>query len=385
MRSLDAKYSLIDLGKMLTYPRPAGSKMEQVFIRKFIDPIKGMKHDTYGNRFIKIGDSSTAFTSHTDTVHEPKRLVKHVLIDDPAKEVEKFPDDKHYYYDKDMVPYRPFEVMKEEQRQYNKVHLQGKWTKKKDSDVLGADDTTGVWLMLNMIHDKKPGLYIFHRDEEIGRFGSEHIAERNPKLLKGIKRVISFDRKGYSDIITHQMGERTASDKFARSLSKELGGSFRPDDTGSYTDSYSYRGIVPECTNISIGYKDAHTQYERQNLRFAGHLLRRIREVDFDKLPAVRKPEKETYVVQPRTYHWDDYFQSDNYKKYKNRKERRREERKVKEVQDGDTTFHVLEYKEPQTEEDYYDWFNKKYPKKIEDDNETEYEKWLRLKKKGKI
>ena len=262
------KYNLIDLGHMLSYSRPAWSKMENIFIHKYIDSIPKMRHDKFGNRIIRIGDSDTVFTSHTDTVHKD-------------------------------FSYKP--IKKKQQKL--PVNIKGKWATSSGYDILGADDTTGVWLMLNMIHDQKPGQYIFHRAEEIGRQGSKYIAEQRPQTIKNTKHVISFDRKGYGDIITHQMGQRTASDTFARSLAKKLGGDYKPNPTGSYTDSASYASLVPECTNISIGYQNAHTENERQNLRFARHLYNQVKDINFDELPTERTPG--TY--EPRHYHYPQY------------------------------------------------------------------------------
>lgn len=264
------KYNIIDLSRMLTYPRPAGSEMEEKYIAKFIDIVPGMRKDPFGNRIIRIGKKpTTLFSSHTDTVH-----------------------DNPYQYG--WVRDETTGVFKQKQfhptQRHQNVIMKGKWLKGTGKDILGADDTTGNWLMLNLISEKKPGLYIFHRQEEEGRTGSEWIAKHRPKMLKGIKRAIAFDRKGYEDIITHQAGSRTASDKFAKELGRRLGSGFKPDPTGSFTDTLSYAHIIPECTNISIGYKDAHFADERQNLRFARHLYTRIRDVDFETLPTARKP-----------------------------------------------------------------------------------------------
>ena len=144
--------------------------------------------------------------------------------------------------------------------------------------------------MLNLIHEKKPGVYVFHREEEIGGYGGKFFVKHRKPMLKGIKRVVSFDRMGYGDVITHQSRGRTASDKFAKSLSEQLGGGFAPSTGGSFTDSASYADIVPECTNVSVGFKHAHTQDERQNLKFARHLFGRVRDIDFEKLPTKRDP-----------------------------------------------------------------------------------------------
>jgi len=304
MRPLKSKYSIIDLSRMLTYPRPAGSKMEEKYIHKFIDTVPGMKKDKFGNRFLTIGKKpTTVFASHTDTVHrDPKYLTK---------------NDYEWVLDKKTGIFKLEKTKRnKEKKEHRKVIMQGKWVKSTGKDILGADDTTGNWLMLNLIEEKKPGRYIFHREEEIGRKGSEWIAENKPEMLKGIKRVISFDRKGYKDIITHQMGDRTASDEFAKELARKIGGGYRPDPSGSFTDSASYSHLVPECTNVSIGYRGAHSRAEKQNLRFARHLYTKLREIDFEKLPAVRKPEAKKVNTG-----WTSWYSYGNYWDYKDKDE----------------------------------------------------------------
>jgi len=314
VKPFPGKYNIIDLSRMLTYPRPAGSKMEKRYIRRFIDVVPGIKRDTFGNRYIVVGKKpTTLFASHTDTVHSK-------------------PTEYKWKIDKTEGKFKQIEISKKQKLQ--DVIVKGRWASGRQKDILGADDTTGNWLMLNLISEKKPGLYIFHRAEEIGREGSEWIAEHRPKMLKGIKRVISFDRKGYQDIITHQMGERTASDKFAKELAKRLGSGFKPDPTGSFTDSMSYAHLVPECTNISIGYKGAHSRAERQNLRFARHLYTKLRDVDFETLPVERKPEKPrkqlSWLCYPdETYNYYDYWQDKHYKQEEplNKKQKEYKER----------------------------------------------------------
>ena len=314
------KYGLVDLSRMMTYPRPAGSEPEKQFIEKFIDPVPGMQKDMFGNRFIEIGKKpTTVFASHTDTVHdawsqpptERQRRERFIRVDPETYRIRPKAQAKKIKRQlaKGLIKL-PYE---KPQSARQKVFIKGKWAYKHDRDVLGADDTTGVWLMLNLIHEKKPGLYLFHREEEIGGFGSRFIAKSGVPSLKGKKRVISFDRKGYSDIITHQMGDRTASDKFAKEFALKLGGDFRPSSGGSFTDSASYAKKVPECTNVSIGYKQAHTPAERQNLKFARHLYMKLRDIDFEKLPTKRDPK----VIEPSYWNeWTFNRDTDKYERH---------------------------------------------------------------------
>ena len=60
------------LVQMLAYMRPAGSKTEKAFIKRFIAPL-GAKPDNYGNYWLSIGQSNVLWSSHTDTVHKHER------------------------------------------------------------------------------------------------------------------------------------------------------------------------------------------------------------------------------------------------------------------------------------------------------------------------
>jgi len=235
-----------NLVEMLTYPRKASTQMEELFIHKYIDSIGGMKKDSFGNRIIRIGnDVDWCFTSHTDTVHH-----------DCSKRQEVYTDAGYAY--------------------------------KLDGEPLGGDDTTGVWLMLNLIHDRFPGLYIFHREEEIGGRGSRYIASSTPELMDGIRKVISLDRKGYGDVLTHQSGIRCCSYEFAYEIARQLGGEYKPSQRGVFSDSANYDYFIPECTNLSIGYFNAHSSQEIQDLVFAEDLCRRMKRVNWERLPVFR-------------------------------------------------------------------------------------------------
>jgi hypothetical protein len=254
-----------DLLEMLTYMRPAGSRAERTFIRRFIVPT-GARPDARGNYILRIGAAPVAWCSHTDTVHRTggRQLVR-VGKDRWGADIVDAPQ----------------------------------------SDCLGADDTTGVWLMLEMIRAQRPGLYIFHRAEERGCQGSRWIERHTPELLDGIDYAIAFDRRGTDSIVTHQIGWRTASDDFAWSLAEQLPGNMAPDPTGVFTDTESYAGIVPECTNVSVGYWDQHTARECQDLAFARAMRDALLALDVDALDCARRPGHETYLVEDAEW-WED-------------------------------------------------------------------------------
>ena len=63
-----------------------------------------------------------------------------------------------------------------------------------------------------------PGVYVIHTGEEIGCIGSQAIVKDRPQWFDYVQFAISFDRKGYSSVVTYQMGHRTCSDNFADSF-----------------------------------------------------------------------------------------------------------------------------------------------------------------------
>ena len=147
------------------------------------------------------------------------------------------------------------------------------------SSCLGADCTAGAWLMREMALASVPGLYIWHAGEEHGGIGSGYIATQTPGLLEGITAAIAFDRRGTQSIVTHQMGQRCCSSPFAQSLMVELGEKhgadepslcYFPDHTGLFTDTANYTFLVPECSNISVGFTGEHTALEALDLN---HLM----------------------------------------------------------------------------------------------------------------
>jgi hypothetical protein len=168
-----------------------------------------------------------------------------------------------------------------------------------DGQCLGADDGVGVWLMLEMIKSGVPGAYLFHRGEELSGIGSSAIHDQASEFLSQFKWAIAFDRRGTTDIITHQSGIRGCSDEFARELAKQLnrGGLYLTlSKNGSYTDTFEYFDIIPECTNVSVGYQREHTPNETLNLDYLFRLRNSIcNYFDSECLPVERVPQPRIY------------------------------------------------------------------------------------------
>ncbi len=227
--------------------------------------IEGLEKDEYGNYVLRIGDSKTAFTCHLDTADSTPKKVYHVIKD-------------------------------------NKVYTDG-------SSILGADDKAGFTIMYFMIKNKVPGIYLFFLEEEVGMKGSEYFV-KNEISKYDIQRVISFDRRDYGSVITYQLGSRCCSDKFADELSRQLEFgklTFFKDSGGIYTDSYKFIEYVPECTNISVGYFNAHTCGEYQDIEYLTFICNRVLSVDWENLPSERNPsEKEDLFMQRYNSFYDE-------------------------------------------------------------------------------
>ena len=242
---------------MLTYCRPEGSGAERAFVDRYIAPLPGAERDPYGNWHVRIGSSAVLWSSHTDTVHW-----------DSGRQTVAFDE------------------------QTGIVKLSRK--SRKRSRCLGADCTAGVWIMRQMILRGINGHYVFHYGEERGGKGSGDLAAYRADWLKGFDYAIAFDREADCSIITEQAGGRCASDLFALSLSEELERvsdiRLKADDWGVFTDTANYSEIIPECSNLSIGFRDEHTRRESLDCYYALRLLDAMCAIDIGALIVDRNP-----------------------------------------------------------------------------------------------
>ncbi len=221
--------------------------------------------DEFGNLFKQIGiNPSTMFACHLDTATAALSDVKHVF--------------------------------------------QGNIIKTDGTSILGADDKAGVTILMYLMEKNIPGLYYFFLGEEVGCLGSKKVAEKHKqKPLDYIKKVVSFDRRGTTSIITHQCSSRCCSDNFGTALAEALNSAglkvdnndqvfdYKNDPTGLYTDSAQFTKIYPECTNISVGYQSEHTFNEQQNIKHLEKLAQAAALVDWESLPVERDPSKVEY------------------------------------------------------------------------------------------
>lgn len=261
----------LSLQSILRIARPHDSKSESKWLSSFLDR-QLLSHgfrperDGFGNRWIEVPGAKPnspriMFSAHVDTVDASG-------------------DEKAITLDGGIV----------------------RLAKKKPGRCLGADDGAGVWLMLQMIAARIPGVYVFHRGEERGRLGSIYAQQNEAARLSGIDACIAFDRKGTTNIITHQMSQRGCSQAFANSLALAINSAsngrlaYAPDDSGAYTDSYSYFGDIAECTNISIGYQSEHGPNETLDFDHLLKLRAAILSADFSGLAIARDCTETEYL-----------------------------------------------------------------------------------------
>lgn len=204
----------------------------------------------------------------------------------------------------------------------------GRYIKTNGKSILGADDKAGMTIMLYMIHNMVPGLYYFFIGEEKGCIGSRAASLRK-EFFSNYERMVSFDRRGTTSVITHQSSRRTCSDEFAKQLSKQLsqnGLSFKPDDTGVYTDSAEFASIISECTNISVGYNKEHTVNESQDIEFLETLCNVVIKIDWDNISASRDPKIYDYksYYNNNSYYYDTMGYSNGYESKRKRNRRKR-------------------------------------------------------------
>lgn len=333
---IDIKKSFIELTDHLYPHGSVGTDAQKVEdfkkraekILKILEPY-GLEEDEYGNLYKLVGDGKTTvmFTCHLDTATSADGPVKHVFED--------------------------------------------KYIKTDGKTILGADDKAGTVLMMNMMENEVPGLYYFFMGEEVGCLGSRWLGRKleddkwiEKPLYKNIDKVISFDRKGYKSIISHQ-STRTASDEFCDELAKRLNKLddkfvFETDPTGSYTDSARVSHVYPECTNISVGYFSQHTKSEKQDIDFLIRLAEATTKIDWESLPVKRDPKKDN---ERRSYgnsysgddydNWHGHGYGGNYNDNKNKKKNR-----------SSNTYSSTNSSKGKTKIDY--WHDDKYDELVE-------------------
>ena len=288
-----------ELLDLLRYSRPHGGNGERAFIKRFINTLPGVTKDSFGNAWVDIpgnGDD-ILWSCHVDTITSFDGMQK-VKVNELGIASLDLP----------FISPAATEIIP-------LVGLPGLITlpfRKSPhwGRVLGGDDSAGVFLMREMILAGKPGGYVFHRGEECGGLGSAHVRDNEPDRLKPYCAAIALDRAGYTSIITSQYMGDTASIPFAQSLGAALAKAgmkgYKPDPTGTFTDTANYSDIIHECSNLSVGYAKAHTPDETLDTGFVLRLRESLINLDLSMLDIVRDPHEIIYApVDNRLSGWD--------------------------------------------------------------------------------
>lgn len=243
------KFAFAVLDKALTTKRPHNAVSTKKFCSWLKKQLKDSVTDDFGNIHVDLrkDDSRTLFVAHVDTVHRSGGKNKVIKTD----------------------------------------------THWKASDApLGADDGAGVAVLAHMIRAKVPGYYIFTQGEECGGLGAKYLADKKPELLRQFDRAIAFDRRSTYSVITHQGYGRCCSDEFAEALSDDLNRNenmlFMPDNGGIYTDTAEFTHLIPECTNLSIGYDMEHSNLESLSIEHFREMCWSVMSINWDGLPTKR-------------------------------------------------------------------------------------------------
>ena len=263
---------------ILSHRREHNSTGELSFALKYLsqfEPIHNLEGDVIAYRFDNThpdDKSRVLFSCHIDTMHRsnPERVFQEVYFDSMNNQV--FIDSS--------------------------------------DDCLGADDGAGVFLLLEMIDRGVHGAFIFHRGEEKGGIGSRAMVANHSDWLASFTHAIAFDRRGSQSIITHQGMARGASDKCAQFIIDTIGMNHQLDDTGTYTDTREYFGLIPECFNFSIGYDHEHSSREILDVDYLFKLRDRITSIDWGalELPIDRTPQYDSYDDKYSQYSSGAYY-----------------------------------------------------------------------------
>jgi hypothetical protein len=230
--------------------------------------------DIYGNYHwvVPMADgskSATLFTAHTDTVDTTNRGTKNL----------------GYWKNLDTLG------------------LLG--AQPKGVGCLGADDGAGCEILCCLAEAKVPGYYLWTAEEETGCKGIQGIIKDALVDFTQFKRAVAFDRAGYTDVINWQMGGQCCSKEFADDLIRKLGDTWY-DESGTFTDTAKLIHVIPECTNLSVGYDCQHTYKETLHLGFLDNLIGKLKTLEWETLVTKRIPkEPQVYAYTGDYGHYD--------------------------------------------------------------------------------
>ena len=173
-----------------------------------------------------------------------------------------------------------------------------------NGEVLGADSSVGIWLLLNQLYFGVPGTYVFWKAQP-----SQSDLDWLPL---NTQQLVLCGGEGDHQLINQINGRVTASHAFTQGLLKQLHQenqlrftaapekptdpkSIQSDQVSWLLDQAAYS--VPEVIRLSTGRQRQPDGRMKQDLHFASVLAHRLVRVPWLKLPTERDP-------QERVHHW---------------------------------------------------------------------------------
>ena len=144
--------------------------------------------------------------------------------------------------------------------------------------VLGGDDRSGVWLMLQLLRQTTPYNFLFCCDEEVGGFGSTQFVDDGVVDYYIHSCFISLDRRGKSEVATYGCDNKELIKVFTDEGYNEVQGSFT--DCMILSESCDVA-----CINLSVGYANEHSNREIQHIPTLEYTYNKLMDINIqDKL-----------------------------------------------------------------------------------------------------
>lgn len=158
----------------------------------------------------------------------------------------------------------------------------------------GFDDRTGVFLIIQII---KAGLrphIIFTTDEEKGCVGASVLGAKKMPFAD-LRYVIELDRRGTNDCVFYDCDNRNFVDYVEGFGFVEALGSFT--DISEICENWKVAGV-----NLSVGYKDEHTNQERQYVSAMwdtyNKVVKMLKETDIPKFEYIPCAHSYSYLFR---------------------------------------------------------------------------------------
>jgi len=190
---------------------------------------------------------------------------------------------------------------------------------KKNQVSLGADDKNGIWVILELLKQKKKFNFILTHGEEIGGIGSNQIIESKEltDFISSCPYGLIIDRRNASDIIGYKNKYCLALDDRLEQFAEQNNFAYKTTG-GLFSDADRFSRFT-ECVNLSCGYYEPHSSTEYTNLnelyttlKFTETILDKFKyqSVSAKRLTDLKGP---VYSYKSTTYNSYNNYKSDFY------------------------------------------------------------------------